>query len=110
MSEPAAADYTAPDYYAQMGFSHLELTRSLASAVAPYRVSKAQAASRGERGFTITLDTRTAHLTIGEEKIRRIASLELPVVDVRIRFEHFSQTERHEFLDKFKKYLHRGGG
>ncbi len=110
MSDTAGADTAAPDYFAQMGFTHLELSRSLAAAVAPYRVSADQTASQGERGFRITLGHRTAYLTMGEEKVRRIASLELPVVDVRIRFEHFSQTERHEFIDKFKKYLHRGGG
>ena len=98
------------DYCAQMGFTHLELIKSLASAVAPYQVSTAQAARREERRFNITLDDRTARLTMGEEKIRRIASLELPVVDVKIEFEHFSQAERNEFLDRFKKYLHRGGG
>ncbi len=100
----------SPDYSAQMGFTHLELVRSLASAVAPYRVSTDQAVGQGERGFRITRGDKTARLTIGEEKIRRIASLELPVVDVKIRFERFSQAERNEFLDKFKKYLHRGGG
>lgn len=98
------------DYFAQMGFTHLELIRSLASAVAPYQVSTERAAGPGERRFSITLDDRTARLTIGEERIRRIASLELPVVDVKIEFEHFSQAERNEFLDRFKKYLQRGGG
>jgi len=98
------------DYSAQMGFTHRELIKSLASAVAPYRVSTDQAAGQGERRFNITLDDRTARLIIGAEKVRRIASLKLPVVDVRIEFEHFSQAERNEFLDRFKKYLHRGGG
>ncbi len=98
------------DYSAQMGFTHLELVKSLASAVAPYRVLPNQAARPGELRFNITLDGRTARLTMREEKTRRIASLELPVVDVRIEFEHFSQAERNEFIDRFKKYLHRGGG
>ncbi len=98
------------DYFAQMGFTHVELIRSLAAAVAPYRVSAGRAARQGERRFRITRDDRTARLTLGEERTRRLASLELPVVDVRIEFEHFSQAERNEFLDRFRKYLHRGGG
>ena len=98
------------DYCAQMGFTHLELTRNLASAVAPYRVVADHCTRPGERRFNITLDGRTARLTMGQEKIRRIASLELPSMDVRIEFKRFSPAERDEFIDRFRKYLHRGGG
>ncbi len=98
------------DYSAQMGFTHLELIKGLGSAVVPYSVSKDKAARQGECRFSITLDNRTASLTMSEEKFRRIASLKLPVVDVRIEFDNFSRTERNEFLERFNKYLHRGGG
>lgn len=92
-------------YSAQMGFTHRELIKGLASAVAPYTVSR-----ESERRFNITLENRTARLSVGEEKIRSIASLRLPVVDVSIEFDNFSQNQFSEFVERFKKYLHRGGG
>ena len=97
-------DYT-PDYRAEMGFTHRELLKGLPNAVAPYSVSKS-----ADLEYRITHKNQTAVLTISPERSRKIAAIALPVIDVMIQFENFNELQYRTFLDRFKKYLHRGGG
>lgn len=92
-------------YEAEMGFSHIELRRGLESAVVPYDIKKIS-----DQEFLFVLENRTATLTMSPERTRQIASIKLPVIDVKIEFDNFNQTQYAEFLGRFKKYLHRGGG
>jgi len=88
-----------------MGFTHKELINGLSSAVAPYSVFKVN-----ETQFEILMENRVAKLTMSDEKTRSIASLKLPVISVKIEFENFTQNQYNSFVERFKKYLHRGGG
>ena len=92
-------------YSAEMGFTHRELTRGLASAVEPYSVIQ-----KNDRSFQFVHKNQIACLTMSEERVRKIAGLKLPIIDVKIEFENFSEDNYYQFLERFKKYLHRGGG
>ncbi len=92
-------------YKAEMGFTHAELLNGLAAAVAPYVVREVDRDT-----YVLSWQSRSANLHLGQEKIRKIASIRLPVTDITIEFTNFSEIQLTEFLDRFKKYLHRGGG
>jgi hypothetical protein len=88
-----------------MGFSHRELIKGLPSAVFPYTVKQDSGDS-----YSFTRDNRIARLHLGPEISRNIASLKLPVTQISIEFENFSAAQYESFMERFKKYLHRGGG
>ncbi len=92
-------------YESEMGFSHQELLKVLPTAVEPYAINRISS----DR-YSMTRGKQVANLYLGPEKIRKIASLQLPVTQITIEFAHFSEVQRTEFLERFKKYLHRGGG
>jgi len=92
-------------YQADMGFSHRELIKGLPSAVIPYTVSRITSES-----YSFSCENRVAKMSLGPENTRKIASLKLPVTRITIEFENFSDHQYESFLERFKKYLHRGGG
>lgn len=49
-------------------------------------------------------------ITIAELAARRIASITLPVLEVRFRFVDMDDEARAAFLDYFDRYTRRGGG
>lgn len=93
------------EFRAEMGFSHRELIRGLPAATEPFAIEQVEPLA-----FRIFDDTREALLSMSEERLRTIASISLPVIDVVIRFNHFSEEERDAFVKNFKKHLQRGGG
>jgi len=88
-----------------MGFTHRELFRALPSAVYPY-----ECVYLNDRDAEFLFEHRKARLTMSELRYNQIAALRLPVIDVKIEFENFSEEEYESFINKFKKYLHKGGG
>lgn len=88
-----------------MGFSRNELLRGLPSAVAPYVIT-----GEDRHCITAVFQNRIARISLGEERLRTIASISLPVIDVAIEFENFSRQDYAAFVERFRKYLHRGGG
>ena len=92
-------------YNAEMGYSHRELDKELPSAVAPYRLER-----DGESGYTFSSQDRIARMRLMPEKVRRIASLVLPLTEVSIEFENFSEQQYADFMKRFKQHLQRGGG
>ena len=92
-------------YRAEMGFTHHELLKGLPNAVVPYTVSM-----KNDLTYLISTDNRVVTLHLSPERTRKIASIALPVIDVVIEFENFDAIQHQEFLDRFRKYLHRGGG
>lgn len=104
MNTANSSDNT-PDYKAEMGFTHDELLKGLPNAVVPYTVSQVSA-----NEYAIASGLQVATLTISPERVRKIAAISLPVIDVLIRFDNFSEQQYRDFVDRFKKYLHRGGG
>ncbi len=100
-------------YRSELGFSHAELIRILPSAVAPYVLSQRNENSDSmsfAMSFTLSSAGRVAYLHFAAESTRKIASMTLPVTLLTIEFENFSEIQHTQFIDRFKKYLHRGGG
>lgn len=96
-------------YRSEMGFAHAELLRCLPSVVAPYVVSELTKNSYA-MSFALSFEGRVAYLHLEPEKLRKIASITLPVTAITIEFENFSEIQYTAFIERFKKYLHRGGG
>ncbi|WP_424948220.1 hypothetical protein [Candidatus Spongiihabitans sp.] len=101
--------YSRRAYRSETGFSHAELLKCLPSAVVPYVVSKLTQSSYA-MSFALSFKNRVAYLHLEPEKTREIASIKLPVTAISIEFENFSEIQYRKFMDRFKKYLHRGGG
>ena len=58
----------------------------------------------------ILADHGALEIAIAELAPRRIASITLPVLEVRFRFVGMGVDEREAFLDYFDRYTRRGGG
>ena len=92
-------------YRAEMGFSQIELLRELPSAVEPYTIRMDD-----DKTFVISGEGRVAKISMSKERVRKIASLTLPVIDIVIDFDNFNEQQYDDFISQFKKSLHRGGG
>ncbi len=92
-------------YHAEMGYSRHELLREIQSAVAPYPVVMVDDGVAG-----MHLDGRSATLRIANDRSRTLGSLILPVIDVTIQFENFTEQQYTEFVERFRIRLQRGGG
>ena len=92
-------------YKAEMGFTHRELLKGLPSAVEPYTVSRIS-----DCIYEMTSEDRLVRLTMQPERVRKIASIRLPITDVELLFFGFEQNQYDAFMWRFKKYLQRGGG
>jgi hypothetical protein len=73
--------------------------------VAPYSIEKS-----GTNGYIISRDNRIATMKLQPEKTRQIASLKLPLTEVSIEFENFSEDHYASFMKRFRQHLQRGGG
>lgn len=87
-----------------MGLTHQEFIRSLSPAVRDM--------SLRVDGTHIQIGDSTGRVEIrlGPEQQRRLGSLVLPRIDVRLVFEGFSAGERDEFMRRFGLAFQRGGG
>ena len=99
--------HSAPDftYHADMGFTRRELLRGLKAAVFPYTMVNTRASE-----IEIIDANRIVKLTTGPDNYRMIASLKIPQLSVNLEFFNFDQSQYDQFMDRFKKYLHKGGG
>lgn len=88
-----------------MGFSHRELLNSLPAAVAPYQIEK-----RAERVYHLRDAGRRVDLTLQPETNRTLAAITLPVTKVKLEFFNFSADDFEDFMRRYKRYLHKGGG
>ena len=55
-------------------------------------------------------DNNLIRIHLGPEYERRIASLSMPVCDVTVELDSFSDDEAQKFLDRFDRTYRRGGG
>ncbi len=88
----------------EMGMTHADFFRILPSAIDqhPYR--------RRERRIDIDYGDRSVQIEFGDEKIRGIALLQLPYIDMSFAFHGFSDNQREAFMKRFDLYFRRGGG
>lgn len=66
---------------------------------------------RDERRVAARLpDGRRWSITLGPERLRRIALFALPTCDVELRLEGFDEPARAAFLARFHSVFRKGGG
>ncbi|MEX2479535.1 MAG: hypothetical protein WD928_01615 [Gammaproteobacteria bacterium] len=53
---------------------------------------------------------KTVAITLSPERVRRIASLSIPSLDVEFEFTGMSTTECESFMQRFDRAFHKGGG
>jgi hypothetical protein len=92
-------------YQADMGFTRRELLKGLQTAVHPYEVK-----SLFTDPVEIVQDSRMVKLMTGADGFRAIASMRVPQLSVTLKFYGFSQQQHDQFMERFRKYLHKGGG
>ena len=88
-----------------MGISHDDFFRVFPSVVAP--------ASWRRDGLTIHVewpDGARLAATVSAQKLRRIASLSLPYVDISFGFFGMNAADRDGFLVRFDRAFQKGGG
>ena len=88
-----------------MGISHDDFFRVFPSVVAP--------ASWRRDGLSIHVewpDGGRLAATVSAQKLRRIASLSLPYVDIGFGFFGMGAAERDRFLLRFDRAFQKGGG
>lgn len=96
------ADFT---HVADMGFTRAELLKGLEVAVRPYRVVNPDAVV-----IEIIDGDRMVKLSTGADDFRSIASMRVPKLSVQLDFFNFNQNQFERFMQRFRKYLHKGGG
>ena len=101
-AQSAPADFT---HRAEMGFTHRELLKSLPSAVAPFEIEK-----RSDLVYRLHHGAQRVVLTLQPETSRPIAAITVPVTAVKLEFFGFSKADFQSFMDRYKRYLHKGGG
>ena len=55
-------------------------------------------------------DGRRLAIAVSDEKIRKIALLRIPYVDISFSFHGFSDDGREAFMARFDRSFHKGGG
>lgn len=87
----------------EMGFSRKEFITLLSR---QNRLSY----QRDSNVITFTIEGQKALLTLGEEKVRQIASARLPQLDVAFSFSAMGDQQQADFMKRFWLTFHRGGG
>lgn len=55
-------------------------------------------------------DLAAVEITPSEQKYRRLASLNIPYMDITFKFFHVSERQRAEFFEDFERVFQKGGG
>ena len=88
-----------------MGFTRSELLKGLPNAVVPYQIRDISADP-----VEIIDQGRIVKLTTGPDGFRAIASMRVPSLPVTLEFFGFDEQQYTLFMQRFRKYLHKGGG
>jgi hypothetical protein len=88
----------------ELGITHAEFFRSLPPALAdqPYAIQGNEVRIE-ERGRSIVLK-------LSPENTRALGRLQLPVTPVTFTFAGYSERAIEDFMAKFNRHFHRGGG
>jgi phosphatidylinositol kinase/protein kinase (PI-3 family) len=88
----------------EMTISHSDFFRILPKALKSYLYQQ------HENLINVTLDEGEIVIILSEERLRKIASLSLPVTDVTFRVKNVAENTKNEFFKKFDRAYQRGGG
>ena len=104
-SGPPPEDRQPPcSFTRELGLTHTEFYRSLPPAIEhhPYTAK--------DHRVEIDYGSRTVVIELGPQQYRKIASLQLPFVEVRFTFIGFGPGDRRTFMARFERSFQRGGG
>ncbi len=87
-----------------MGITHDDFFRLLAKALAqyPYQISMPD--------IYVELPAGTLTICLGDESVRKIAALSLPMTQIAFTFEGVTDQTIELFFKRFDLSYHRGGG
>lgn len=92
----------------EMTISHSDFFRTLPKALGKLRYQ------RQNNIITVYLDDDGIEgeiiISLSKQRIRKIASLNLPVTDVTFQLENITEKKKIEFFKHFDRAYHRGGG
>jgi hypothetical protein len=88
----------------EMTISHSEFFRILPKALQSYLYQQ------HENDISVTLDKGEIVISLSKERVRKIASLSLPVTDVTFQINNVAEKSKNDFLKQFNRAYHRGGG
>jgi len=88
----------------EMGLSEKDFEDVLANAVKPYTVTLIP------NGYRLHTKDQEIHIDKDILSPRKIASIELPRMQVTLRFLAHSEQQVKQFMQRFNRYMHRGGG
>lgn len=87
-----------------MGISTKVFDDTLPNASAPYSIKQMNG------GYQLTHESRSIDITLEEMLPRIIAGLTLPITHVELGFSGHTEEEIEDYMLRFKRYFHRGGG
>lgn len=90
----------------EMGYSQDEFCRVLPAAMRDWAVTGSETSWR----VASPDGTDVARLELRPRPARRIGALRIPVLHVRIAFLNEDPEIRHDFLRRFERGFHKGGG
>ncbi len=88
----------------EMGLTHDDLFRLIPVLAEPFEFTVS------EQQIKIFTDDQLVTINYAKERIRKIASIELPVTDLDLLFTGFNEKQIEEFIMKFDRVYQRGGG
>ena len=94
----------------EMSISHGEFLGSLVAAVAPATFHAPPTTGTGPVTITVHGAPGSVEIRMSAQRERRIALLCLPVTDVEIELQGFSEQDYAAFMLRFDRAFQRGGG
>ncbi len=93
-----------------MGGTHKELLKSLPAAVLPFQIEQQSQLVYRLYHFAQPNMEQQVMLMLTPETTRSIGAITLPVTTVKLEFWGFSKEDFNRFINRYKCYLHKGGG
>lgn len=88
----------------EMTISHSDFFRLLPKAIKSYRYQQ------HDNHIKIFMNDDEICIFLSKERVRKIASLLLPVTDVTFQVENVAKNTQNEFFKQFDRAYQRGGG
>ena len=88
----------------EMTISHHDFFRILPKALGSYLYQQ------HENVISVTLDKGEIVISLSKERVRKIASLSLPITDVTFQINNVAEMSKNDFFKQFNRAYHRGGG
>ena len=88
----------------EMTISHHDFFRILPKALQSYLYQQ------HENDISVTLDKGEIVISLSKERVRKIASLSLPITNVTFQINNVVEKSKNDFFKQFNRSYQRGGG